>query len=62
MEITDRLRRAGSASVLGAGVGAVVWVAAGYVWSGSADYAGAVAFAVSFGIVMFVLQFLRGSS
>ena len=62
MDIGTRLGRAGLYAVLGAGAGATVWLATSYAQGEPLDYAGAVAFAASFGIGTFLLQFLWGRS
>lgn len=60
MDVSDRLKRAVLHSVLGAGVGGVVWLTADYVRGQPLDYAGAITFAVTFCVVMFGLRLWRG--
>lgn len=59
MNVQNRWQRAAVHSVPAAVAGAVVWLAISYAQSRPLDVRGAVAFAVGFGIVMFVLQLWR---
>ena len=59
MNINERIGRALTRSLLAAGVGAVVWLGVSYAGAEPLDVQGATAFFVGFGVVFFVLQFLR---
>jgi hypothetical protein len=56
----SRVRNALLPSLLAAGVGAVVWLGVSYAQAEPLDIGGAATFFVGFGVVFFVLQYLRG--